>query len=113
MNGDGLPFADRARTNPLDPATSVGRNSERMNADAQVDVRVSRRFALRGPVSVDVLFDAFNLFNRTNYLEINTVFGPGPFPGSPLRNSSGRVTYGRFEKAQAPRQLQLGARLRF
>jgi carboxypeptidase family protein/TonB-dependent receptor-like protein len=113
MNGDGLPFADRARTDPLDPATSVGRNSERMNAEAQVDVRVSRRFALGSSVSVDVLFDAFNLFNRTNYLEINNVFGPGAFPGSPLRDNSGRVTYGRFEKAQAPRQLQLGARLRF
>jgi hypothetical protein len=113
MNGDGLPFADRARTNPFDSATSVGRNSERMNAEAQVDLRVSKRVALGGQAGLEVLLDVFNVFNRTNFAEVNNVFGPGPFPEAPLRDSSGRVTYGRFVKAQAPRQVQLGARLRF
>ena len=113
LNGDGLPFADRARTNPLDPATSVGRNSERMDAEMQIDLRVSKRIAFSGRTGLELMFDVFNLFNRTNFVEINNVFGPGAFPDAPLGDGSGRITYGRFEKAQAPRQIQLGARLRF
>jgi hypothetical protein len=84
-----------------------------MNAEAQVDLRVSKRVALGGQAGLEVLLDVFNVFNRTNFAEVNNVFGPGPFPEAPLRDSSGRVTYGRFVKAQAPRQVQLGARLRF
>jgi hypothetical protein len=59
------------------------------------------------------MVDIFNLFNRTTFTEINNVFGPGPFPQEPARDSLGRVTYGRGEKAAAPRQVQLGVRLNF
>jgi hypothetical protein len=113
MNGDGLLFADRARTNPVDPATSVERNSERMEPEFRVDLRVSKRIALGNSTSVDLMLDAFNLFNRSNFTEINNIFGPGVFPQAPAQDTMGRVTYGRFEKAAAPRQFQLGARLHF
>ncbi len=65
---------------------------------ATVDMRVARRFTL-GRVYVDGLFEVFNLFNRTNYTEINNIFGPG--------------AYGRILSAQAPRRLQFGAKLLF
>ena len=113
LNGDGLPFADRARKNPLDPTTSVGRNSERMGAEMRVDVRVSKRFTFASGVSFEALVEVFNLFNRTNFVEINNVFGPGAFPSQPLRDRSGRITYGLFEKAQPPRQLQVGGKFTF
>jgi len=43
----------------------------------------------------------------------NNVFGSGAFPGDPLRDSAGRTTYGLYQKAQPPRQVQLAARLAF
>lgn len=79
----------------------------------RVDVRVSKRFTLANGFSFEALVEVFNLFNRTNFTEINDVFGPGAFPSEPLRDASGRITYGLFEKAQAPRQLQLGGKLNF
>ena len=113
LNGDGLLFADRARTNVLDPATSVRRNSERLGNEFRIDIRVAKRFALGSTTAIDLIADLFNVFNRTNFTEINNVFGAGQFPQEPLRDTSGRVTYGRYEKAAPPRQVQLGIRLNF
>jgi hypothetical protein len=112
-NGDGLTATDRARRDPRDPASRVGRNAERFPSTATVDVRLSRRFVLARGASLQVLVEAFNLFDRVNYSEVNNVFGPGAFPGEPQRDSAGRVTYGRFVKAYPPRQVQLAARLSF
>ena len=113
MNGDGLLFADRARTNVLDPATSVGRNSERFGSEFRIDVRLAKRFVLGPSAALDLLADIFNVFNRTDFTEVNNVFGPRPFPEEPSRDTAGRVTYGRYEKAAPPRQVQLGIRLNF
>ena len=113
LNGDGLLFADRARTTVTDPTTSVGRNSERMDPEFRVDFRLTKRFALNGASSLDVMVDMFNLFNQTNFTEVNNIFGPGAFPQAPMHDAAGRVTYGLFEKAAPPRQFQLGARLNF
>ena len=113
LNGDGLLFADRARTTVTDPTTSVGRNSERMDPEFRVDFRLTKRFALNGAASLDVMVDMFNLFNQTNFTEVNNIFGPGAFPQAPMQDAAGRVTYGLFEKAAPPRQFQLGARLNF
>jgi hypothetical protein len=113
MNGDGLLFADRARTDVLDPATSVGRNSERFGSEFRIDVRLAKRFALGPSAALDLLVDLFNVFNRTDFTEINNVFGPRPFPEEPSLDTAGRVTYGRYEKAAPPRQVQLGIRLNF
>jgi hypothetical protein len=113
VNGDGLPLADRARTNPADGTTSVGRHRERMASEFTTDVRASRRTALGDHASLDVLFEVFNLFNRTNFAQVNDVFGVGAFPTDPQRDASGRVTYGRYTKALAPRQAQLAVRVSF
>jgi hypothetical protein len=96
-----------------DPTTSVGRNSERMDPEFRIDLRVSKRFALNGATSLDVMVDMFNLFNQTSFTEVNNVFGAGAFPHAPAQDAAGRVTYGLFEKAAPPRQFQLGARLNF
>jgi hypothetical protein len=44
---------------------------------------------------------------------VNNVFGTGAFPDQPQRNAAGQVTYGRYTRAYAPRQLQLAVRLAF
>jgi hypothetical protein len=113
-DGDGGAFpSDRARRDPVDPATSVGRNSETMPAQATVDVRVSKRFTVRDRTEMDFIAEAFNLLNRSNFGEVNGIFGRGPYPNEPQRDEQGRVTYGRFEQALPPRQLQLAVRFTF
>jgi Carboxypeptidase regulatory-like domain len=116
LNNDGNGAAappDRARTNPADIATSVGRNSENLPRQLTTDMRVSRKFSFGKNLFLEPIFEVFNLFNRTNYSDVNNVFGVGPFPGSPATDPLGRVTYGRFTQAVAPRQIQLAAKLSF
>jgi hypothetical protein len=113
-DGDGGAFpTDRARRNPADPATSVGRNSETLPAQVTVDARLGRRFAVRGHAAVEVIAEAFNLFNRSNFSEVNNIFGAGAYPQEPARDTQGRVIYGLFEQAQPPRQIQLALRFTF
>jgi hypothetical protein len=111
LNGDGdggtIPGSDRPRTNPADPATSIGRNAGLLPAQATVDLRVNKRFAFNDRRSVEVIADVFNLFNRANFTDLNPIFGTGSYPAQPL------PTYGQFQKAAAPRQVQLAARLNF
>jgi hypothetical protein len=112
-NGDGNAGTDRARRDPGDPQSRVMRNGERLPATATVDARLSRRFALARTTSLEVIVEAFNLFDRTNYVDVNNVFGPGAFPDQPQKDAAGRVTYGRYTRAQDPRQVQLAVRLGF
>jgi len=113
-DGDGGAFpSDRARTNPADPSTSVRRNSEVMKSQLVVDTRLSKRFMFGGHRAVEGIVDVFNLLNRANYTEINNIFGAGAFPGSPLKDAQGRVTYGTYTEALPGRQIQLAAKIVF
>ena len=110
LNGDGNGGAtapDRARANPADSLSSVGRNSATLPRQATVDLRVSRRFALGGRVRLDGIFEVFNLLNRTNYTDVNNIFGTGRYPADPL------PTFGQFTQAASPRQIQLAAKVSF
>jgi hypothetical protein len=78
-----------------------------------VDARLSRRFKLGPRVALEGIVEAFNLFDRTNFSEINNIFGRGAFPGEPQRDSQGRVTYGLYEQALPPRQIQLALKMSF
>jgi hypothetical protein len=116
LNGDGNGGAappDRARANPADIATSVGRNSENLPSQFTLDVRLSRRFRLGAQIFLEPVCEIFNALNRTNYSDVNNVFGAGAFPGNAARDAQGRVTYGLFTQAQPPRQMQLAAKLSF
>ena len=108
LNGDGGAFPpDRARQDPTTQASSVERNSGTMPSGAIVDMRVSREFSIGGLAKIEGLFEVFNLFNRTNYTEINNIFGTGAYPATPL------PTYGQFTQAASPRQVQLAFKLTF
>jgi len=107
-DGDGGNFpSDRARRTLNDPTTSVGRNAGRLGADASVDLRASRRFTLKGRVYADVIAEVFNLLNRSNIIEVNSLFGTGSYPSSPS------PVYGQPTSAGPPRQMQIGLRLGF
>ena len=106
-DGDGGAFpSDRARTNHLDPATSVKRNSETMASQVIVDARLSKRFSIGGRRGLDAIVDCFNLLDRTNYSEVNNIFGAGDYPG-----------HGKFKfpytEALPGRQMQLALKLTF
>ena len=110
LNGDGGgggPPSERARTNPADSSTTVARNSGRMPATASVALRISRRFTVRRNVHVEPMLEVFNLFNRTNFTDVNNVFGVGPYPASPL------PTFGQFVQAGPPRQAQIAVKIVF
>ncbi len=115
LNGDGNGGAfapDRARRDPASEASSVGRNSGTMPSQAIVDLRVSRRFSFGMPVTVEPIFEVFNLFNRTNFIETNNlspafIWGVGPYPTTPL------PAFGHFTQAGPPRQIQLAVKVSF
>jgi hypothetical protein len=115
-NGDGNGGAvapDRARTNPADIATSVGRDSANLPKQLTVDARLSRRFRLGKDASFEPMVEVFNLFNRTNYSDVNNIFGTGSFPNQPAKDTLGRVTYGLLTQSQPPRQIQFAGKLTF
>jgi hypothetical protein len=116
LNGDGNAGGtppDRARRNPADPASSVGRNVETMSSVFSVDLRLSKRFNLGGGAAIEAIAEAFNLFDRANFSEINNIFGRGSFPTQPQTDAQGRVTYGLYEQALPPRQIQLALKVSF
>jgi hypothetical protein len=115
LNGDGNGGAfppDRARVNPADESTSVGRNSGTTAAQFNVDVRLSKRFTIARTVTVDAIVEAFNLFNRANFIEDTNqssfaIFGTGAYPSNPL------PTYGKYTLTLPPRQVQIAGKVSF
>jgi hypothetical protein len=107
-DGDGGAFpSDRARRSPTDASTSIARNAGQLPSQATLDGRLAHRIALWAPVRIDLILEAFNLFNRTNFTDVNNIFGPGSYPANPL------PTFGLYQQAGPPRQIQLGARVTF
>jgi hypothetical protein len=107
LNADGDGGAtDRARATLASIATSVQRNAGTLPAQATVDLRLARRFPL-GRMSVDGIFEVFNLFDRSNYTAVNNIFGTGAYPTTPL------PTFGQFTQAAPPRQVQLAIKIGF
>ena len=64
---------------------ALGRDSLTTPALATMDFRVVKYFPFGGVRRLDVVAEAFNLFNRTNVSEINPVFGAGLTPISGFR----------------------------
>jgi hypothetical protein len=113
LNGNGESSSDRARRDPSDPASRVSRHSETTRGQFNLDVRLSRTFRFGPKASVEVLCEVFNLFDNVNFVGVNDVFGPGAFPGQPAADAAGRVTYGLYNQALAPRQVQLALKVGF
>jgi outer membrane receptor for ferrienterochelin and colicin len=90
------PASDRIRSDGSIVERNTGRKD---NEYSSLDLRLSREFALGKRVSVEPIFEVFNLFNSKNLLvpqTTNLVF-----------NFDGTIASG----LGAPRQAQLGARL--
>lgn len=55
----------------------VDTNSILSTDHASSPIRLSRRFRLGGSRALEAIIEAFNLFDRTNFSQINNVFGRG------------------------------------
>jgi hypothetical protein len=82
------------------------------------------RFRSDKPLSLELMFDAFNLFNRANFKEVNNItnsslrldqLGDGDDFGVRLRGELDNKPneFCGFTSAFAPRTIQLGAKLTF
>jgi hypothetical protein len=91
-------------TNVNDRPVGVGRNTGEGFGSATVDLRVSRAFALGGDHRIEVMLDAFNVLNRSNFLIPNNTFGSGATPPP---------SFGQPTAAADPRQIQIGLRWTF
>jgi hypothetical protein len=100
-NGDGNPLSDRPGR--------LGRNTLEGPKFASFDLRIARPVRLGERVSAEFSADLFNLFNRVNVTDLNTVYGgidlnvaPNPILG-----------FNTPRDAANPRQFQYGVKLRF
>ena len=95
----------------------VGRNAGQGPDYFDVDLRLSRGFKITERASVNFIAEAFNIFNRTNFVSLNNV-NPAPtgslrgFEANPLDSPIGINPF-EFASAALRRQLQFGVRLAF
>jgi hypothetical protein len=91
-----FPFAAR----PL----GASRNSLRLPASATLDLRVLKYFNIEPHGKLDLVVEAFNVLNRVNVTELNTIYGPF---GTSL------ASFGRPIEAATPRHLQFSIDFEF
>jgi hypothetical protein len=102
FNLDGNPNSDRPGL--------IERNAYLGPGYASVDLRVSREFPVNGRARLDLMLDVFNVLDRVNVKDINTVWGSIDYPGTPPPATLG---FGTPRDVFNPRQLQFGAKLKF
>jgi hypothetical protein len=76
LNGNGSPFTVPLVAPPAGCTGDLGRNRFVMPRFFQWDMRLSRRIPLGERFKLDVIADAFNLFNRTNIAAVNQLCDP-------------------------------------
>jgi outer membrane receptor protein involved in Fe transport len=98
-NGDGNPLSDRPGF--------LGRNTLIGPGYASVDLRVARPVKFTERLSSEFSLDFFNLFNRVNIRDLNTVYGSASLAVAPI------ASFNTPRDVFNPRQLQFGLKLKF
>jgi hypothetical protein len=96
------------------------RNAFTMPSVWNVDLRLSRRFYFKERMSIEILGEAFNIFNRTQFTGVNTglysisnpTIGGVPTPTLTFVNNFGTISEA-GGTLYRERQIQLGARFQF
>ncbi|HEU0186141.1 MAG TPA: hypothetical protein VFS27_12550, partial [Blastocatellia bacterium] len=105
-----------------DRPLGVGRNTFIGPDFFTTDLRVGRqiRFSGDSPLGLEFIFDAFNLFNRTNFKEVNnitntSILDPLRFPDVRVKGDSATPAsqFTGFTSAYDARTIQLGLKLKF
>lgn len=96
----------------------LGRNTYKMDSFKSVDLRLAREIGLSERVRVEVIAEAFNLFNTANVTAVDTVYGApdllGPLPrrfGDGVRGPN--PNFGSPVDAAPARQIQFALKLRW
>jgi len=92
---------------PIVDGEFIPRNSGTGPDFLTVNLRLSRTFALGGPMKLEALAEVFNLTNRENVVAMNGNFGSGAYPANPS------PSFGQVTAVGEPRSLQLGLRVSF
>ncbi len=102
------------RHNTTDRPYFAGRNTGIGPSFWTFDTRLSRRINLTEKTHLELMFEAFNLFNKLNYATVNNIVGniTGPFNLSGRDDRTPSQPLG-FTSAYDPRRIQLGLRLAF
>jgi outer membrane receptor protein involved in Fe transport len=100
-NGDGNPLSDRPGL--------LGRNTLKGPSYVTFDMRVAREVHFNERVSAELSADFFNLFNRTNITDLNTVYGGINLNVAPDPN----LGFNTPRDAANKFQFQYGVKLRF
>ena len=98
-----------------DRPVGAGRNTGIGPNFVSFDLRVARMFTFGETVRLEGIFEAFNLFNRVNYSDVNNIVGAAPLTSYHVEGRSDLPANKplAFTKAFDPRQIQLGLKLRF
>ena len=108
-NGDGRSQSDRPG--------QAGRNTGVGESFFSFDMRLARRVLVKESRFLEFTFEAFNIFNRTNFTGVNNIVGTTFATATEFRvhGRSDRLTTEPlgFISASNPRQLQLGVRFNF
>jgi hypothetical protein len=109
-NGDNNPTTDRVGL--------AARNTYIGDASKSWDLRLSRNFRIREKANLEMIFDAFNLLNRPNVDEVDTVYAAPVFIGPvPQHYKDGAIAanpgFGSPRVMMNPRQLQFAMKLSF
>jgi outer membrane receptor protein involved in Fe transport len=95
----------------------TGRNNFRYPRTSVIDLRLSKRFAFSERYSLQLLGDAFNLFNRQNVTSVNNLGyflgGTAAAPTLSFNSAFGSVSNSNSNFAYSTRQVQIGARFFF
>jgi len=97
VNRDGKPQTDRPGL--------LGRNTYRGPKFASVDLRVGRTVPIGEKLRVQVTGEIFNLFNRVNIINVNSVWGHEDLNRPP------QPDFGKPQRVDKARQIRLGLRL--
>jgi len=98
-NGDGY---------KTDRPVRLARNSFRTPAQVNFDTSLAKRFALREGVAFELRGEVFNIFNRSNFIKLNSVYGNTSAPDPKFLTPLAGV-----QNSDPGRQFQFGARLIF
>ncbi|HEX8139140.1 MAG TPA: TonB-dependent receptor [Pyrinomonadaceae bacterium] len=98
-NGDGY---------RVDRPAGLARNSFRTPMQASFDASYAKRVSLTENVRLELRAEAFNIFNRSNFIKLNNIYGTAQTPASTFLTPIAGLA-----NSDPGRQFQFGARLIF
>jgi hypothetical protein len=110
VNHDGNPLSDRVDT--------LGRNTLKGDKYVNLDLRLSRVIRTSERTRIELIGEAFNLFNTLNVTEVNSVYGAPVLIGPEPKSFADPViaplaSFNSIRAIAPPRQIQLALRLSF